>query len=117
MATYSRVPLSGSTNGRGIKVTGTATGSTVTVHTAQSGTTTCDEVHVWAYNGDTQSRTLTIEFGGTSDPDDLIVVDIPPKAGATYVIPGFVLRNSLVVKAFASSANVVTVHGFCNRVS
>lgn len=117
MATYERIPLSGSTNGRGIKVTGTGTGSTVTVHTAQSGTTHCDEIHLWAYNGDTQSRTLTVEWGGTSSPDDQIVLDVPPQAGAIYAIPGFALRNSLVVKAFASTANVVTVHGYVNRVS
>ena len=39
MATFNKAKLSGSTDGMAIKVTGTATGSTVTVHTAVAGTT------------------------------------------------------------------------------
>lgn len=117
MATVSRIPLSGSTHGRPIKVTGTSTGASVTVHTAQSSTTTVDDVTIYAYNSDTQSRTLTIEFGGTTSPDDLIVTPIPAQQGLVLVVPGMPLRNSLVVKAFASSANVVTVSGFVNRVA
>ena len=119
MATVSRIPLSGSTHGRGIKVTGTSTGASVTVHTAAATTTAGlgDEVHVWAYNSDTQARTLTIEFGGTTSPDDHIKIDVPPLAGAIYVVPGLHLRNSLVVKAFASAANVVVLYGYVNTVA
>lgn len=111
--------LSGSTNGLGIKVTGTATGSTVTVHTAISGTTSRDEVWLWAQNNDTNgaTRTLTVEFGGTTDPDNLIVTSLPAKVGPVLVIPGLPLRNSLVVKAFADSANQVQLYGYVNRVT
>jgi len=27
------------------------------------------------------------------------------------------LRNSLIIKAFAGTANVITIHGFVNRVT
>lgn len=119
MATVSRIPLTGSTHGRGIKVTGTSTGASVTVHTASATTTAGlgDEVHLFAYNDDTQARELTIEFGGTTDPDDTIVIPIAPQSGVQYVVPGLFLRNSLVVKAFASAANVIVVHGFANVVA
>lgn len=119
MATVSRIPLSGSTHGRGIKVTGTSTGASVTVHTAAATTTAGlgDEIHVWAYNSDSQSRTLTIEFGGTSSPDDHIKIDVPPLAGTIYVVPGLHLRNSLVVKAFADTANVIVLYGYVNTVA
>lgn len=117
MTTYSRTLLSGSTNGRGIKVTGTSTAATVTVHTAQSGTTYHDEVWLYAYNDSTVSVNLTVEFGGTTDPDDLIVTPIPPQQGAVLVIPGFNIQNSLVVKAFAGTADVVTLHGWVNRTA
>ena len=50
---------------------------------------------------DGEARTLTIEFGGTTDPDNLIIVPIPCKAGPVLVVPGFPLRNGLVVKAWA----------------
>ena len=41
MATFSKIPLSGSTNGKGILVAATATLGT-TIHTAGSGTTNFD---------------------------------------------------------------------------
>ena len=47
--TVSRIPLSGSTNGRGIKIAATATAGTL-VHTATSSATDCDVVTLYAYN-------------------------------------------------------------------
>lgn len=117
--TVSRLILSGSTNGLGVKVTGTGTGSTVTVHTAVSGSTSYDLVTLWAQNNDVdgETRTLTIEFGGTTDPDNLIIVPVPCKIGPVLVCDGLPLRNSLVVKAFASTANEVVVYGSVLRVT
>lgn len=111
--------LSGSTHGAGIKVTGTGTGSSVTVHTAFASTTSRDEVHLWAQNNDAdgETRTLTLEFGGTTDPDNLIVVPIPAKAGPVLVLPGLPLRNGLVVTAFADEANDVILYGHVNRIT
>lgn len=111
--------LSGSTNGLGVKVTGTATAGAVTIHTAIAGTTSRDEVWLWAQNNDANgvTRTLTIEFGGTTDPDNLIVMPVVAKAGPVLVVPGFPLRNGLVVKAFADEANDVQIYGYVNRVT
>jgi hypothetical protein len=116
---FSHEILSGSTNGLAIKVTGTGTAGAVTVHTAVSGTTSRDEVWLYAVNNDAdgETRTLTIEFGGTSDPDNLIIVPIPCKAGPVLVVPGLPLRNALVVEAFADEANDVQVYGYVNRVT
>jgi hypothetical protein len=76
---------------------------------------------VWLYavnnDADGETRTLTIEFGGTSDPDNLIIVPIPCKAGPVLVVPGLPLRNALVVEAFADEANDVQVYGYVNRVT
>lgn len=111
--------LSGSTNGLAVKVTGTGTGSSVTIHTAIAGTTSRDEVWLYAQNNDAdgETRTLTIEFGGVTDPDNLIIVPIPCKVGPVLVVPGFPLRNTLVVKAWADEANDVQVYGYVNRVT
>jgi hypothetical protein len=116
---FSHEILSGSTNGLAIKVTGTGTAGAVTVHTAVSGTTSRDEVWLYAVNNDAdgETRTLTIEFGGTSDPDNLIIVPIPCKAGPVLVVPGLPLRNALVVEAFADEANDVQLYGYVNRVT
>jgi hypothetical protein len=112
--TITKELLSGSTDGRSIKVASTATPGT-TLHTAHA--TAKDEVWLWAANTDTTARKLTIEFGGTTSPDDTIEITIPPESGPVLVIPGWILSNSLVVRAFAATANVVTVNGFINRIA
>ena len=114
--TVSRIPLSGSTHGRAIKIAATATAGTL-VHTGTSSTTDCDVVTLYAYNSSASAVNLTIEWGGVSDPDDLIKLSIPATSGLTLVAPDLVIRNSLVVRAFAGTTNVVTVQGFVNRVA
>jgi hypothetical protein len=59
---------------------------------------------------------LTVEFG-TADTENNVMVTIPYKAGLVPVIPGFILQNEQTVKAFASVANVITVHGFVNAIT
>lgn len=116
-ASVSKIELSGSTDGRMIKIAATATPGTL-IHTAQAGVgeNYYDEVWLWAVNTDTTARKLTIEYGGVASPDDLIELTIPPEAGLMLIVPGFVLQNSLVVRAFAASANLVLVGGFVNRM-
>jgi hypothetical protein len=110
--------LSGSTDGKAIKITQTATAGD-TIHTAVAGTTagTFDEIWLWAYNGHTADLALTIEFGGATVPDQNIVVTIPFKAGLVPVVPGLILQNGMVVKAFAASANLITITGFVNAIT
>ena len=88
-----------------------------TIHTAIAGTSSLDEVWLWAVNADTTARKLTIEFGGATSPDCLVELTLPPEDGYTLVIPGHLLQNSLVVTAFASAANVVLINGFVNRMA
>ena len=117
MATYSKHLLSGSTNGKNISVTGNATGSAVTVHTAISGTSNLDEIWLYATNTSATARVLTIEFGGTTDQDDLIELEIGADSGMTLIIPGLLLQNSLLVKAWAASADVININGYVNRIT
>jgi len=118
MATAVKRKLSGSTNGKGIKITQTATAGD-TIHTAVAGTTdgTYDEIWLYAYNGHTGNVTLTIEFGGATVPDNNIILTLSAKAGLVLVVPGLLLQNAQVVKAFASVANVVTISGFVNAIT
>lgn len=118
MATMSKIPLSGSTNGRGIKVTTVAPidGSDTTIHTAVTGTSDTDYITLYAYNDDTVTRTLHLGWGGTTDPDDLIITDIPAQQGLVLVVADLPLRNALVVVASASTANVITLHGHVTRI-
>jgi len=114
--TVSRIPLSGSTHGRGVKVAATATAGTL-VHTATTSATDCDVITLYAHNSSGSAVNLTIEFGGVSSPDDLIVLSIPAQSGLTLILPDLVIRNTLVVRAFAGTTNVVMVQGFVNRVT
>jgi hypothetical protein len=119
MASFEKLILSGSTNGRAIKVAATATPGT-TIHTGSTNTAVIDEVWLYAQNTDTTARKLTIEWGGTSSPDDLIELTIPAESGLTLVAPGLLIKGAgtaLVVRAFCASANVVTIHGYVNRIS
>jgi hypothetical protein len=119
MATYSKIHLSGSTDGRLIKVAQTATAGT-TIHTGSSTATTYDEIWLYAVNSDTTDRKLTIEFGGTSSPDDLIEQTITAESGLLLVVPGLVIKGNataLVVRAFAATSNVVMVGGYVNRIT
>lgn len=110
--------LSGSTDGKAIKVVQTATAGDI-IHTAVAGTTagTFDEIWLWAYNGHTENVTLTLEFGGVDVPDQNIIVTIPYKSGLVPVVPGLILQNGMVVAAFANVANVVTITGFVNAIT
>jgi hypothetical protein len=58
---------------------------------------------------------LTLEWGGTTAPDDQIEITIPAESGFSEVIPGHVLQNGKEVRAFAATANVLVVHGYVNR--
>lgn len=114
MTTITKTKLSGSTDGRGVKVAATSSAGT-TIHTAHAAA--LDEVWLWAVNSDTTMAKLTMQLGGTTDPDDSIEVTIPGESGLVLVIPGLVLTNSAVVRAFCATANVVVLHGFVNRIT
>ena len=73
---FTKALLSGSTNGKGIKVVQTATAGTL-LHTAVAGTSSLDEIWLYAYNGHTADVVLTIEWGEATVPDGNIIITIP----------------------------------------
>lgn len=117
MATAVKRKLSGSTDGKPIKVVATATAGTL-IHTAVAGTTngTYDEIWIYAQNNHTTLVTLTIEFGD-ADTGSNIIVTLASKAGLQLVIPGLILQNGATVKAFASTANVISLVGEVNSMT
>lgn len=118
MPSYSRQLLSGSTNGRVIPVAATATPGTL-LHTAIAGTAGFDELYVWVSNVTGAAATLTIEFGGVTDPGDHIVkqFSIPANSPPIPIITGQVLQNGLAVRAFSGTASALNVSGYVNRIS
>jgi hypothetical protein len=117
MPTLSKAKLSGSTDGRAIRVAATATPGTL-VHTAVAGTgdNNFDELTLYAMNSDTVARKLTIEFGGVTVPDDLIEISLPPEGGRVRVVDQEPLQNGVAVRAYAAVADVVMISGSINKV-
>lgn len=116
MATYTKDKLSGSTNGKGIKVAATASPGT-TIHTAVTGTTNWDEVWLYCVNSSGSDVKLTIQWGETTAPDGNIEVTVPAEGGLVLVVPGLILQNAQVIRAFAGTTNVLIIHGFVNEIT
>jgi hypothetical protein len=113
MATVSLVLLSGSVDGKAIKIAATASPGTL-IHTAHA--TALDRLYLEVYNSHTADVVGTLQWGGTTSPDNDTVQTILFKAGATPLLPiGRLLTNSLVVRMFAGTTNVLTVNGYVHR--
>lgn len=120
MATYSKVILSGSTQGRQIKTVATSTPGT-TIHTTGTSSTIIDEVWLYAYNDHTADVLLTIEYGSTTSPDDLIRQTITTRAGQFLIVAGLPMTGTgaagNTIRAFAATANVIMISGYVNRIT
>lgn len=117
MATISKLALSGSTGGKAVKIAATSSPGT-TIHTASNQVSAVDEIWLYAMNTDTSPSKLTVQWGDTNSPDDLIELTIPSESGLVLVAPGLILEGATtpwVVRAFAASANVLTLHGYVIR--
>lgn len=108
MPTLTPVLPSGSTNGRPIKVAATGTPGTL-IHTSTSTSGQFDELTIQAMNTDSSDRKLTLELGGVTAPDDLIERTIVAESGLVPIVTGHRLNGGVVVRAFAATADVVTI--------
>ena len=119
MATFNKIKLSGSTDGMAIKLTGNTSGGAVTVHTAVAGTTvgTFDEIWIYANNTSASAVKLTLEWGTATAADGNIELTIAAEAGLVLVVPGLILQNAKIVKAFAGTADVILLTGFVNAIT
>ena len=119
MATFSKTILSGSTDGKQIKVAATATAGTL-IHTGSTTPATLHEVWLYAVNTDTTDRKLTIEWGGVASPDDLIEYTVKAENGLYLIVPGLLIKGNataLVVRAFAATTNVICISGYVNVIA
>ena len=119
MATFSKTILSGSTDGKQIKVAATATAGTL-IHTGPTNTAHLHEVWLYAVNTDTTDRKLTIEWGAAASPDDLIEYTVKAENGLYLIVPGLLVKGNataLVVRAFAATTNVICISGYVNVIA
>jgi hypothetical protein len=118
VSTYSRVLLSGSTSGMPIVVGNTATPGNI-VHTAIAGATSFDELYIWASNVAAATATLSVEWGGVTDPASHIIklFSLPANSPPIPIATGQVLNGGLLCRAFSGTANAVNLTGYVNRIS
>ena len=119
MATLSKIPLSGSTNGRGVLVTGTTATDGTTLHTAATGSAAGDgdEITLQAYNSATEVQTVIVAWGGTTSPNDIWKSDLPVGYCGLLSPGSMFLRAGLVIKAGATTASKVTIFGSVIRAT
>lgn len=108
--------LSGSTNGKQIKVAATGTPGT-TIHTAVAGTSSWDRIFLYAVNSGASPVKLTLEWGEATVPDGNVEQYIQPETGWVEISRGIPLQNGLVVKAFADTANIILIDGYVLTVA
>ena len=120
MATFSKELLSGSSQGRGILVAATATPGT-TIHATGTSATIEDEIWLYAVNSSASGVKLTVEFGGTTSPNDLIEFTVAAESGLYLIVPGLVLTGTgsvaSTVRAFAATGSVINIFGYVNRIT
>lgn len=119
MATFAKTILSGSTDGKAVLVAQTATAGTL-VHTGPTDSAHLHEVWLYAVNTSATGVKLTVEWGDATAPNSHIELTVAAEAGLTLVVPGLILKGNataLTVRAFAATANVVSIHGFVNTIS
>lgn len=117
MATYSALLLSGSTSGKPIPVAANASPGTV-IHLGVAGTTAFDEVYISASNVTASAATLYIQWGGTTDPGDMLVKNysIGANSGPVPVAMGQRINGAVTVLAFCTAASAINVTGWVNRI-
>lgn len=116
MATFTKMILSGSTNGLAIPITSIATPGT-TIHTAVAGTSSIDEVWIYATNASASDLNLTLEWGEATVPNGNVIKGIKAYEGIILVVPGLLLQNGNVIKAFATATDAINIHGYVNRIA
>lgn len=120
MATFSKVLLSGSSQGKGIKVAATSSTGT-TIHATGTSSSIIDEVWLWCVNSSTTAVKLTVQYGGTTSPDNDIEVTVPGEAGLMLVVPGLPVTGTgaaaTTIYAFAGTTNVLVIYGYVNRIT
>jgi hypothetical protein len=115
MAAPLRMHLSGSTNGLPIPVAATSTpGTTVHIVAVAPG---YDALWIFASNVTGSAATLTVEWGGTSDPGDHLVkaYSIAANSAPVPIALGQQLTGGVTVKAFSGTASAINLTGWAIR--
>lgn len=109
--------LSGSANGRPIPVAATASPGTL-IHTATSAAGALDQIDLDATNVTGSAVSITVEWGGTTDPSDHLVKNYSiPAYTKMPLASGLRLSGGVVVRAFAGTAGALNITGSVSTIT
>jgi len=114
MATYSKELLSESLEGLGILVVDVGSPGTL-IHSSATSAPDLDEVWIYAYNINTSSIKLTLQWGGVAAKDGMEAT-IPGESGLILVAPGLLLQDN-DIRAYAVTASGIVITGFVNKIT
>lgn len=114
MPTYTKQLLSGSTNGKQIKLN--TPGPGVTIHTATNVAGQLDEIWLWAYNDGPNTASVVILWGANST-DNEIIMNIPVQTGRLLVVDGMLANGGIVITAYGSVNNQIRIDGYVNNIA
>lgn len=117
MATYSARLASGSTSGKPIPIVATATAGTL-LHTCVAGDNAFDEVYLWVSNVTNTTATLTVEWGGATDPGNHLVhaYSVPANSSLVPIATGLRMNGGMVIRAFSGTASALNAFLNVNRI-
>jgi hypothetical protein len=126
MGTYSKILLSGSTDGQAISVTGTAATVHTLIHTSVTGATNAfDEMYVYAHNTATVASIVRFTVAATGAASSVTAQtfgyeltaggDVVYTAGLILVVPGLMARNTKALLAWCTAVGKVNLRGYVHR--
>jgi len=119
--------LSGSTNGRALKISGTNFAGAITVHTATSTANEVDFITLYAENIDvTNDIPIYLVWGSESSGDETAFLiphgndasgetSFPAAPNKILIADNIPLAGGEVVKVFAGTTNKIKITGYYNR--
>lgn len=99
--------IAGGTDGAPILATAVVSPGT-TLATAVSGTTHIDTFTVYAINSTGAAVRVTLEIGGTTDPTNLLEIDVPPTGSGPFLCVRVRLQNSKTIAAFDGTGSIIS---------
>lgn len=117
MGNYSKIILSGSTDGQAIPLTATAPSTANTLHTCVTGAAgSVDEMWIYAQSQVTTPFLLSLSLGPTTVTSRIRhTITGDDNKGLILIVPGLIGRNEKVMKAWVTTADICDIWGFVNR--
>ena len=118
MGKWSKILLSGSTDGQGLPVSGATPSTGLIIHTAVTGASdSVDEVVLYAYNTVTTAIEAKVAIGPTTATGSRYIHTLPAGdlGGLQPIVPGLLVRNAKTVVCYATANAKWNVFGWVNR--